>query len=782
MRAARGRREDGDGVQRQERRDEPTSPGVGHGGGRARARVSGTRRGEEDLTRGDEVAEKIICLKSRASPASKNHRSDRRGEEPPPPQFLPLPLVLALLGGFRAPPRFVPMASPYPPPRVFVFDDRRGASEGDELDKLLGIFPASTSRDAAAADVGLVQGVAGFMAPFQDAVDSPDAAGDDEPPPGGRRGGIGGSQPPPPHRAAPAPDAPHARSKDRVPHVRAARLVRARVTLARRAPLRGSRRRPPRPPRAPARGLRLRERHRRRSARGGRLGRRRARALAPYVADLGARLRPRGGPGWGAGHGALRSEALALNPATPAFADPPSLAGVSEARGGERERLAFAPLSEARDREADREVALAVAACAEVSEAYDRDADADEGSRARPPRALIRGAAVLADDRVVWATTDLRAALGRARRSERSDFFVPESEARAASESPSSLDEKEAAFDARRSASETAAFARYAVRCLAPGTDARHTRAFAEAVRAEADEATRRLDEWVRDARRAGGGAEGGDAEVRARVRARPPPFMASEWTDEADPNPNNPNPNDPNPNPNDPNSDPTTRPPPPSPPPPSPPPPSPPPVRVVRRSARARVGASRADPDPSAAADPSASRVAVWTTTGVGGDRRLAVAALAAWRAEDADAAGREGPEGGGSVTLALLLANAPPDDLHDDLHHDDDDAGSLGGRSNRSSHPRVGDSLDAALEAAARDPMAALRASLFGGASSGARARAGSLRGASEPRGLAPRRELRRRRERLSVGVRVRGLRGLRFGRRFRRRRGGGGEYEYE
>ena len=340
-------------------------------------------------------------------------------------------------------------------------------------------------------------------------------------------------------------------------------------------------------------------------------------ALAPYVADLGARLRPRGGPGWGAGHGALRSEALALNPATPAFADPPSLAGVSEARGGERERLAFAPLSEARDREADREVALAVAACAEVSEAYDRDADADEGSRARPPRALIRGAAVLADDRVVWATTDLRAALGRARRSERSDFFVPESEARAASESPSSLDEKEAAFDARRSASETAAFARYAVRCLAPGTDARHTRAFAEAVRAEADEATRRLDEWVRDARRAGGGAEGGDAEVRARVRARPPPFMASEWTDEADPNPNNPNPNDPNPNPNDPNSDPTTRPPPPSPPPPSPPPPSPPPVRVVRRSARARVGASRADPDPSAAADPSASRVAVWTTTG---------------------------------------------------------------------------------------------------------------------------------------------------------------------
>ena len=90
------------------------------------------------------------------------------------------------------------MASPYPPPRVFVFDDRRGASEGDELDKLLGIFPASTSRDAAAADVGLVQGVAGFMAPFQDAVDSPDAAGDDEPPPGGRRGGIGGSQPPPP--------------------------------------------------------------------------------------------------------------------------------------------------------------------------------------------------------------------------------------------------------------------------------------------------------------------------------------------------------------------------------------------------------------------------------------------------------------------------------------------------------------------------------------------------------------------------------------------------------
>ena len=618
------------------------------------------------------------------------------------------------------------MASPYPPPRVLVFDDRRGASEGDELDKLLGIFPASTSRDAAAADVGLVQGVAGFMAPFQDAVDSPDAAGDDEPPPGGRRGGIGGSQPPPP--TAPLPHQT-LRTRDRriacrmcEPHVWFALALHSRAA-------------PPSAVRDGALHALLERLHAdfvfangtvaallAADASGGA-----ARdALAPYVADLGARLRPRGGPGWGAGHGALRSEALALNPATPAFADPPSPAGVSEARGGERERLAFAPLSEARDREADREVALAVAACAEVSEAYDRDADADEGSRARPPRALIRGAAVLADDRVVWATTDLRAALGRARRSERSDFFVPESEARAASESPSSLDEKEAAFDARRSASETAAFARYAVRCLAPGTDARHTRAFAEAVRAEADEATRRLDEWVRDARRAGGGAEGGDAEVRARVRARPPPFMASEWTDEADPNPNNPNPNDPNPNPNpnDPNSDPTTRPPPPSPPPPSPPPPSPPPVRVVRRSARARVGASRADPDPSAAADPSASRVAVWTTTGVGGDRRLAVAALAAWRAEDADAAGREGPEGGGSVTLALLLANAPPDDLHDDLHHDDD-AGSLGGRSNRSNHPRVGDSLDAALEAAARDPTAALRESLFGGASSGARAR---------------------------------------------------------
>ena len=77
-------------------------------------------------------------------------------------------------------------------------------------------------------------------------------------------------------------------------------------------------------------------------------------ALAPYVADLGARLCPRGGPGWGAGHGALRSEALALNPATPAFADPPSPAGVSEARGGERERLAFAPLSEARERPTER--------------------------------------------------------------------------------------------------------------------------------------------------------------------------------------------------------------------------------------------------------------------------------------------------------------------------------------------------------------------------------------------------------------------------------------------
>ena len=311
----------------------------------------------------------------------------------PPPQFLPLPLVLALLGGFRAPPRFVPMASPYPPPRVFVFDDRRGASEGDELDKLLGIFPASTSRDAAAADVGLVQGVAGFMAPFQDAVDSPDAAGDDEPPPGGRRGGIGGSQPPPPPRRSRT-----RRSARAIEGSRAACASRtsgrARATPARRAPLRGSRRRPHPSSSACTRTSSSRTAPSPLCSRTPR--RRRARRAAPLVATRRQAPSRAAGMGRGARRPAFGSPRA--QPRDPRVRRPASLAGVSEARGGDGSaRLRASPGARDRGRPRGGPRRRRVA---EVSEAYDRDADADEGSRARPPRALTRGAAVLADDRV----------------------------------------------------------------------------------------------------------------------------------------------------------------------------------------------------------------------------------------------------------------------------------------------------------------------------------------------------------------------------------------------
>lgn len=50
--------------------------------------------------------------------------------------------------------------------RVFVFDERLGAREGDEGEKVLAFFPSGTSANVMAGAVGLVEGVAGFVSPF----------------------------------------------------------------------------------------------------------------------------------------------------------------------------------------------------------------------------------------------------------------------------------------------------------------------------------------------------------------------------------------------------------------------------------------------------------------------------------------------------------------------------------------------------------------------------------------------------------------------------------------
>ena len=61
-----------------------------------------------------------------------------------------------------------------PVARVFVFDDRLGRGEGAEHEKLLGVFPSTTTRDECAAAVGLAQGITGFLVPFADAeADAP---------------------------------------------------------------------------------------------------------------------------------------------------------------------------------------------------------------------------------------------------------------------------------------------------------------------------------------------------------------------------------------------------------------------------------------------------------------------------------------------------------------------------------------------------------------------------------------------------------------------------------
>ena len=57
--------------------------------------------------------------------------------------------------------------APAPPPvQVFVFDDRLGQKEGDELSKILARFPSRVPDDALASDLGVVEGVARFASQF----------------------------------------------------------------------------------------------------------------------------------------------------------------------------------------------------------------------------------------------------------------------------------------------------------------------------------------------------------------------------------------------------------------------------------------------------------------------------------------------------------------------------------------------------------------------------------------------------------------------------------------
>ena len=210
--------------------------------------------------------------------------------------------------------------------------------------------------------------------------------------------------------------------------------------------------------------------------------------------------------------------------------------------------LAFAPLGGARPGPTERWPSPSPRA--RVSEAYDRDADADEGAE----RALLerdRGAAVhggrprgVGDDRPSRGARE-GASFGTL------GFFRSRTGARRLRVS-SSLDEKR-----RRSTRDEAPRRRrrsLGTRCGASrrgrtrGTRARSRSGAGGGGRGDAE--ARRVGPRRG---RAGGGAEGGDAEVRARVRARPPPFMASEGrtrptrtrtirTRTTEPNPNDPN------------------------------------------------------------------------------------------------------------------------------------------------------------------------------------------------------------------------------------------------
>ena len=246
MRAARGRREDGDGVQRQERRDEPTSPGVGHGGGaRARARVGDTaRRGGS--TRGDEVwlRRSFVSNRARAQPRKTIVPTDA-GKSPPSPQFLPLPTRLVLtrarasrFSGGSAPPRFVPMASPASPPpsRVRVRRPPRRL-RGRRARQAPGHLPPPRRRATPRPRTwASCRASPGSWRRFKTRWTPPTPRATTSLP-GGTSRWHRRLPAAPPHRAAPAPDAPHARSKDRVPHVRAARpSSRSRYTRAPRPP------------------------------------------------------------------------------------------------------------------------------------------------------------------------------------------------------------------------------------------------------------------------------------------------------------------------------------------------------------------------------------------------------------------------------------------------------------------------------------------------------------------------------------------------------------------
>ena len=73
--------------------------------------------------------------------------------------------------------------------RVFVFDERLGAREGDEGEKVLAFFPSALPRTTWRSAIGLVEGVAGFVSPFAPVPSgpSPDAPLAADPPHGRRR-------------------------------------------------------------------------------------------------------------------------------------------------------------------------------------------------------------------------------------------------------------------------------------------------------------------------------------------------------------------------------------------------------------------------------------------------------------------------------------------------------------------------------------------------------------------------------------------------------------------
>jgi len=50
---------------------------------------------------------------------------------------------------------------------IFLFDDRRGDKEGQEADKVLGYYPASTPVDQQTSNVGLAQAILTFNSTFE---------------------------------------------------------------------------------------------------------------------------------------------------------------------------------------------------------------------------------------------------------------------------------------------------------------------------------------------------------------------------------------------------------------------------------------------------------------------------------------------------------------------------------------------------------------------------------------------------------------------------------------